>query len=309
MRVAMVQIDGKMPNLALMKIAGWHRLRGDTVVRGLDGSVDKAYISVIWPQNKPRALSASKMFTCPVEIGGSGYDYMVTLPDEIEHTMPAYDLWGVDYSMGFTSRGCSRRCPWCIVGDKEGNKTVPHADLSEFLHPSHNKVILHDGNLLASPTASEVLRDLRESGVKVSFNQGLDIRLVNDEVAALLADQNYYNWHFTGHQLYFAYDTMAVGKAAHRGIEMLVEAGIPPKHLMFYMLVGFDTTFKQDMERYQTLWEELGVYPFVMIYNRQGTPTLRAFARWVNKRVHKVCSWIDYEHGAKKAGIMEVPKC
>lgn len=295
-----------MPNLALMKIAGWHRAKGDDVVLGLDGSADKAYISVIWPQNKPRALSASRLFTCPVEIGGSGYDYKVTLPDEIEHTMPAYDLWSVDYSMGFTSRGCHRRCPWCIVGEKEGTKTIHHAPISEFLHPSHKKVILHDGNLLASFRAFDVLSDLKEAGVKVSFNQGLDIRLVDEEVAGLLSDQKYYNWKFKERQLYFAFDSMAVEKAVRTGIELLVGAGIPQKHLMFYMLVGFDTTFEQDMKRCQILWEELGVYPFVMIYNRLATPTLRAFARWINKRVHKVCSWIDYEYGPKKAGMLEV---
>ena len=29
MKIGLIQIDGKMPNLALMKLASWHRKKGD----------------------------------------------------------------------------------------------------------------------------------------------------------------------------------------------------------------------------------------------------------------------------------------
>lgn len=305
MRVSVVQVDGKMPNLALMKLAGWHQQRGDEVVRGLDGSADKAYISVIWPQNLPRALSASKMFTCPVEIGGSGISYAVTLPDEIEHTMPAYDLWGADTAMGFTSRGCIRKCGFCIVPEKEG-RIRQHSPLAEFVRDDHKKVILFDNNILAAPNLIDTMTELHERRLKVSFNQGLDIRLVDEEKATLLAKTWYYNWHFNSRQLYFAFDNVWDEKVVRKGIPILEAAGIRPEHLMIYMLVGFNTTFEEDMQRYSILWEEHRVEPYVMIYNNIKEPTLRAFARWVNRRVHKHVSWVDYEYGAKKAGKVVV---
>jgi hypothetical protein len=306
MKVAVVQVDGKMPNLALMKIAGWYRQQGHQVVMGLDGSADRAYISVIFPQNKPQALSASTMFTCSVEIGGSGYDYEVTLPEDIEHTMPDYEMWNIDYSMGFTSRGCIRRCTFCIVPKKEGG-IRQHSPLSEFVHEDHKKVILLDNNILAAPNFIDTAAEIHDRGLKVNFNQGLDIRLIDEEKAAVLGSLKYYNWTFKTRLLYFAFDNMRDEAAVRKGVEILEHTGVRPANLIFYMLVGFDTTFEEDLRRYQILWEELGVYPFVMIYNRQATPTLRAFARWVNKRVHKVCSWADYEHGPKKKGMLEVP--
>lgn len=300
MKVACVQVDGKMPNLALMKIAGWHEHIGDEVHMGVTGDAGHAYISVIWPQNRARALSISKMFTCPVTVGGSGYDYNIKLPDEMEHSMPAYHLWDVDFAMGFTSRGCIRRCDFCIVPDKEG-PIRQHSPLSEFMGDKR-KVILLDNNILAAPNFIDTAEEIHEMSLKVNFSQGLDIRLIDEENASILSNLKYMNWTFISRQLHFAFDNMKDEAAVRRGISILSSSGIPPKHMMFYMLVGFNTTFEEDMRRYAILWEELGTYPYVMIFNNEGTPTLRAFARWVNKRIHKTASWLDYEHGPKKAG-------
>lgn len=306
MKVSCIQVDGKLPNLALMKLAAWHMAHGDEVSLEIDGTADKAYISVIWPQNRARALGIAKFFpNAEVEIGGSGFNYSMTLPDEVEHTMPAYDLWGIDYSLGFTSRGCIRNCAFCIVPKKEGGIRA-HSPIEEFVHPDHSKVVLLDNNLLASPNWGDTLSELTARSCRVDINQGLDIRLVNEDNAAMLADLRYYNSQFTTRTLRFAFDSMEVEKDIRQGIGMLTDAGIPSAHLMVYVLVGFDTTFDQDMRRYQILWEDLGAYPFVMLYNNTRDPTLRAFARWVNRRVHKTASWMDYQHGAKKAGEMTV---
>ena len=296
MKVSAIQVDGKLPNLALMKLAAWHRARGDHVSLEIDGTVDKAYISVIWPQNRARALGIAKFFpNSEVEIGGSGFNYSVTLPDDIEHTMPAYDLWNIDYSMGFTSRGCIRNCGFCIVPRKEG-RIRAHSPLEEFIHPDHDKVVLFDNNLLAAPNWRETLAGLIENGYKVDINQGLDIRLVNEDNASMLADLRYYNSRWKYRTLRFAFDSMDVEEDVRRGVRVLNDAGVQFKHLVFYMLVGFNTTFEEDMARYRVLWEDLGVYPFVMVYNRSthSSPRLKAFGRWINRRIHKVSSWEDY---------------
>lgn len=67
----------------------------------------------------------------------------------------------------------------------------------------------------------------------------------------------------------------------------------PYKHMCF-MLVGFNTTFEEDMYRFRKL-RELKVDPFVMIYNEGKDKRLRHFARGVNSRIYKRCKREEYE--------------
>ena len=78
-----------------------------------------------------------------------------------------------------------------------------------------------------------------------------------------------------------------------RGIKLLLDVGIKPHHLMFYVLVGFNTTFKQDMYRFKKL-NEFGVKPFIMLYNNCKDKKLRDFSRWINKRYYNFIKWEDY---------------
>ena len=292
MKILLVDVDSKMPNLALMKISAYHKERGDQIFLNDGGDPDKVYISCIFTKNRAKAFGIAKMFDCPVEIGGYGANGR-QLPKEIEHIMPDYSLYDCDYSMGFTSRGCIRNCPWCIVPQKEG-RIRDHAPITEFVHPDHDKLILLDNNFLASPRWKENLQFIIDYGIKVNFNQGLDIRLVNKEIAGALADVNYYNRHFKYRCLHFAFDTLSIEPFVRRGVEILKDAGIKPRELMFYMLTNFNTTFQEDMHRFLVL-RELGVDPFVMIYNGNRKDDLsRHFARWVNKRLYKVCEFSDY---------------
>ena len=307
MKISVIQIDGKFPNLALMKIAAYYQSQGHEVIRYVSGDVDKAFISVIWPQNLNRAIGISKFFNGNSVIGGSGYDYKIKLPDDVEHIMPAYNLWDIDYSMGFTSRGCIRNCDFCIVPKKEGNIKF-NAPISEFLSPNHNKLLLFDNNFLASPNWKENLLKINDLGLMANFNQGLDIRLINDENAKLLSEIDYRNGKFHDKYIYFAFDNIKDEETVRNGIKILFNHGFTGRNLFFYILVGFNSTFTEDFKRYSILWDELGVYPFVMIYNnRRDDERLRAFARWVNRRIHKVCSWDDYSRNPDF--VKEVERC
>lgn len=305
----LVDVDSKMPNLALMKLSAWHKARGDEV-RLLRGSIaglwahvkfDKVYVSCIFSKNAPKARKLASLFP-NAKIGGYGVNG-TKLPDEIEHTMPDYDLYGCDFSMGYTKRGCNRNCPWCVIPEREG-PIHEHAPITEFHRPDHDKLILLDPNFLDGGRWRENLRYIIDHGLKVNFNQGLDIRIVNEENAGMLADCRYYDWKFKQRMLHFAFDDPTIEPYVRRGVQLLKDAGIPPKNLMFYELVGFNTDFAADYHRYRILWEELGVLPFVMIYNdRRDSPILRHFGRWVNKRVYKVCRWEDYDRGDSQAVI------
>ena len=316
MNVLLVDVDSKMPNLALMKISAWHKKRGDRVyLNNGCQDPDKVYISCMFSKNAARARGIAKMFSCPVEIGGYGVNG-TKLPDEIEHTMPDYD--GLDFAMGFTSRGCIRNCPWCIVPRMEG-PIRNHAPITEFLPDELEKVVLFDNNFKASPRWRENLKYIIDHGIKVNFTQGLDIRLVDEEFAGMLAECDYRASNFKDKQLYFSFDVLEIEYKIMCGIETLRGAGIPidRHHITFYMLVGFgvdskdytwDYFVKHDYHRFKVL-REFGVRPYVMLYNgRRDIPILRYFRQWVNcpRRWMKTPNFEDHDRGYSQTAIKKL---
>lgn len=273
MRVGLIQVDGKWPNLALMKLSAWHKKRGDevTLIDLSSQKFDRIY--------------GSKIF-----MGGSGVDLKSELPEEIELQVPDYELFKADYSIGFTSRGCIRDCGFCIVKEKEG-----WIRESPFDWIVSDKVLLLDNNFLASPKWKEKLEFFIRHNIKVCFTQGLDIRLINKENAEFLAKVKYYDNHFHRRRLYFAFDDPKLENIVKKNVAILIETGIKPEHMLFYMLVGYSTTFEEDYHRFEVL-KELGVLPFVMLYNnRKDKQKLIDFSRWVNRRVYNWTPWKDYD--------------
>jgi len=298
MKVLLIDADQTdFPNLALMKISAYHKRKGDNVKLLGKGkpfqNPDKVYISCVFPKNAPYARGIAKMFNCPVELGGSGISLKTKLPDEIEHILPDYSLYGIQFSMGYTSRGCNRNCPWCIVPEKEG-KIRNHASIDEFYVQRWKKLRLLDNNFLMSPRWYENLRELIARKIKVDFNQGLDIRLVDQEVAHLLAKCHFTDTKFKEPRLRFSFDLPQIEHQVIKGIKHLLKAGIKPQHLFFYVLTGYNTTFEEDYHRVKLLID-MGVLPFVMKYNeRKDDSKLNNLARWINKRYYKVVPWKKY---------------
>jgi hypothetical protein len=277
----LIQVDGKLPNIALMKLSKYHKEKGDKVTL-IDLST----------------LDIDRWYGSKIFMGGSGYDLKEKLPKEIEELSPDYDLYKTDYSIGFTSRGCIRNCGFCIVREKEGNFTEEDMNFIK-----HTKVILFDNNFLASGKCIEKLNYFIENKIKVCFNQGLDIRLVTKEIADVLKNVKYYDLKFNRRRLYFAWDDLSYEKYVVDGINTLVKSGIRSEHLMFYVLCGFNTTFEQDFYRFKVL-NDLGCLPFVMLYNNTRDVKLRYFSRWVNKRYYKVCTFEEYLKQKTKKELM-----
>ncbi len=201
-KIGLIQIDGKMPNLALMKLASWHRKKGDEVI----------FIDL-------STLGIDKWYGSKIFMGGSGYDIKQKLPKDIEAQIPDYDLFNTDYSIGFTSRGCIRDCNFCIVKEKEGN--LFECDFSKDI--KHSKYIVMDNNFLASPMWKEKLQFFIDNNIKVSFTQGLDIRLIDDEKAKLLSKVKYYSLSFLERRLYFAFDDPSMESIFRRKIKILLK--------------------------------------------------------------------------------------
>ena len=217
------------PNLALLKLSAYHKGRGDEVYLNFPlDQPDITYASCVFTWNAKRRAAVPD----GANVGGSGVDLRAELPPEVEHIMPDYSLYpGVDYSSGFTSRGCPRRCPWCIVPEKEGVIRAA-ARIYEFWNRQHRKIMLLDNNLLAAPNWRLTINDLIAEDIEVDFRQGLDIRLVNEDNAGYLK-------RVKTKLLRFAFDDIGYESALRRGIELLLDAGIASRHLSFYVLYGF----------------------------------------------------------------------
>lgn len=280
-QILLIQADGKLPNLALMKLATHHKNDEVVLIRGIKiasrlFTPDIVYISCIFSENREAAIKLSKQFPhSNVHIGGSGVDISSHLPPEIERLMPDYDLFGCNYSMGFTSRGCVRACPFCVVPEKEGHiKAV--ADIYEFWDPRHKHIVLCDNNILALPEHFRYIADqISDENLTVDFNQGLDIRLLTSENVDILASLR------IKPNLRFSWDNTKSESAVLRGVQLLRDAGI--KRSQFFVLSGFDSTFEDDLYRLNRLKQE-GQRAYLMRYNTvRGKREYNDLAAWANQ--------------------------
>lgn len=281
MKIGLVDMDNMnkkriaFPNLPLMKLSAYHKARGDCVEWWV--ALDKYDI-----------VYKSKVFDFTPEIdyapqaarvveGGTGYGLGNSLPDEIEHIMPDYSIYPqFQAAYGFLTRGCPRACPFCIVAPKEGSQSLKVADLSEFWS-GQRQIKLLDPNLLACEDHEDLLRQLIDSGARVDFTQGLDIRLVNERNAELIRNVRVKNIHF-------AWDDPKHDLSEHfkRFKEM---SGIDYRKLGVYVLTNFNSTHEEDLRRVYAL-RDLGYSPYVMIFNKQTAPReTRLLQRWVNNRI------------------------
>lgn len=277
MKILLVNFDSKIPNLALMKLSAWYKARGDEI--GFDTQdPDKVYISVVFSKNRGQAAGLIKMFPdSMVSFGGPGWDLKNFLPDEIEFIKPDYDLYPSEYSQGFSTRGCIRKCPFCVVPEKEGIIQIWQHP-SKFHDERFNNCMLMDNNLLAAPKewVTDVFTWFYDSGVKM-LDHGFDARLLTEEWAGMLKDIK----HPKG--IRFAWDNMGDEPKVRKAIKLLKDAGFDLKHdISFYVLVGFNTTFDQDLYRCNTL-RDLGVNSFVMRYHKKDR-RLNKLANWANRR-------------------------
>ena len=284
MKIALIDVDSKMPNLALMKISAHHKNKGDqtSLYKPLFDRPDKAYASKIFTFTDDYKYFPS----CEIVKGGSGYGLDNTLDRDIEHIYPDYDLYHIDYAMGFTTRGCIRNCDFCIVPEKEG-KIQAVADIYQFWN-GQKQLMLMDNNLTALPDHFErILNQLIDNKIATNFSQGLDIRLINEDMAKLLAKVKLYK------RIHFAFDHVRDEKHVRKGIKILNDNGVKGYKLTFYVLIGFDSTPEEDLYRVELL-RSLKVDPFVMPYDKKNDYQ-KKFSRWVNhKAIFKTVKWQDY---------------
>ena len=252
----------RFPNLASMKLSGYHKELCDNVSLLLDynniSDFDKVYISKVFTDTKvPEDILKLKN----VEYGGTGfyYDKAPQLSYEIEHHMPDYHLYDewvnkqlenggkrldfkyyLDYSIGFVTRGCFRQCEFCV--NKNQKKVELHSSLEEFVDKSRKKICLLDDNFFGCSKWKDILLQLQATNKPFQFKQGLDERLLTDEKCELLFKSKY-----DGDYI-FAFDNIedkdVIEKKAYLIRKYNKNLG---QNFKFYVLCGFDRNNKYDL--------------------------------------------------------------
>lgn len=299
MRIGLIDVDGhNFPNLPLMKLSAWHKKQGNSVEWYnplFSGHMDKVYMSKVFSftPDYPYFINADEVVN-----GGSGYCISLVdgkeefdkkkhfdLPEEIEHIYPDYSIYYDkipevrDTAYGFLTRGCQCDCDFCHVAQKEGKCSVKVADLLEFWRGQKNIVLL-DPNITACRDWKELFQQLIDSKAWIDFTQGLRIHMMTDEKAEMLKQMKVKQVHFAWDR-YEDKDIVIPKFKAFKEI-----TGWDKRKLPVYVLVNFNTTLEQDVDRIYTL-RDLGYWPYVMIYDKENLPkghVIRRLQRWVNMR-------------------------
>jgi len=310
MNIRLVQLDGKLPNLALMKLSHWHKSQGHkvhftrrTTKDFFDEESDLVYASTIFKFTQEKTMRF-QLHWKKAFIGGTGTLNPVTVEDIIGSEYENYDYSiypDYQWSLGFTARGCRLKCKFCVVPEKEGKPKSVNS-IYEIHRPNTPKnVVLMDNDFFGQPKEQweKRIKELLDGDFKVSFNQGINIRLIDDVSANALASVKYYDDQFSQRRLYTAWDNLKDEKIFFNGVEKLEKAGIPPNHLMVYMLVGFDKseTMERVFHRFNKMIEK-GIKPYPMVYNNENKE-LKRFQRWVIRRYYEFVPWEEFRSGYK----------
>lgn len=276
------------PNLALMKISSYYKNKGHNVslinsYNDLD--YDLIYLSKVFDYTKiPIDLNKFPH----IIYGGTGffYDKAMDLPYKIEHSMPDYDLYNKEgeyynnYSMGFTTRGCFRKCSFCV--NKKYDKVLLHSPVEEFLDHKKKYICLLDDNILAFPGWKDILISLMNTNKPFQFKQGLDIRLLTEEKSKVLSEAKYKGDYI------FAFDDIKDKEIIEQNLKLWRK--YCNKSTKLYILCAYN---RQDVYDIITVFERIKILfkyrclPYIMRYKNYKLSKWKGIyitlARWCNQ--------------------------
>lgn len=319
MNIGLLDIDGHAkkkkwgatiyPNIALCKIARWHRQQGDNVEWAMPFvHYDILYKSKVFnfSPDDLTCYDADKLIK-----GGTGYDIASMLPEEIDFMQPDYSIYPhipADTAYGFLTRGCPNNCKWCVVPRKEG-LIRPYMDVDEIAIEGRNKLVLMDNNILAcGDYAMEQLHKVVHKGYRIDFNQAMDARLVTDDFAKVLAQVKWID-----RRIRFGCDTPAQIQNCERAIELINSYGYKGEFFLYTML---NDNFNECYERITYWWRRnrecrknhtANIYPYAQPYRDPDNPNRpipqwqKDMAQWVNK--HQIFQISSFEEFSPRKGF------
>jgi hypothetical protein len=273
--VVLHDIDSRIPNLALMKLsahyrgAGWdvrlHRPRaGERTWRLPTG--ERHYASAVFHTDLSRRRLARlrEYYGDRLEAGGSGVSLSDRLPAEVDALFPDYGLYGhTGYAVGFLTRGCNKRCPFCVVPAKEGRLKRLASSFDGFVPREQRRVMLLDDNLLSFSGVDELIEEMIRRDYAVNFSQTLDIAYLTDRLYPLLRRVDYQSARFSNRMIYFSLNYP--GTIRHFRDRRAMLRGFGEDCVTVVCIYGFDTSLHQDYERFFWL-RRLRLIPFFQEY-------------------------------------------
>lgn len=319
MKIGLIDVDGYAkkkkwgatiyPNLALCKIARYHKQQGDEVEWAIPFyHYDIIYMAKVF-NFTPDDLTVYDADT--IIKGGTGYYIRSQLPDKIDRLQPDYSIYPNipnNTAYGFLTRGCPNKCHWCVVPRKEG-KIRPYMDVDEIAIEGRNHLVLMDNNILAAGDyAKKQLQKIIDRKYHVDFNQACDARLVTDDFARLMAKVKWIN-----RRIRFGCDTDRQIEACERAIALINSYGYKGEYFLYTML---NDNFKECYNRIMYWWEinhrcrkehKPNIYPYAQPYRDPDNPHHSIpqwqldMAKWVNK--HQIFQKTDFANFEPRKGF------
>lgn len=248
----LLHLDGRLPNLALMRLSAHFKKRGDRVILQRVHHIDdvvpfplgrqpyQVFASMIFQKTRPIAKAILQNWPDAV-IGGTGWNLTTTLEQYGVGQDLDYSIYPrFTQSIGFSQRGCRLKCGFCVVPIKEGavrmEKTITGIWRGD---PYPKQIVLLDNDVFGQPQWKELFREIREGGFQINFNQGINARFLTDETAKAIASVDYRDVRFKRRCVYTAWDNLGDEKRLFSGLNLLVKHGIKPRNIMVYMLIGY----------------------------------------------------------------------
>ena len=295
MNISLLPVDSSYPNLALMKISAWHKQQGDCVEwYNPFNRYDKLYMAKVFSFTEDYLQYITNADI--IEKGGTGYDIKKMLPSGIDRMQPDYSIYpSIDTktAYGFLTRGCPNKCKWCCVPAKEGN-IAPYMDIEEIAIDGRKNIILMDNNVLASDHGLEQIEKIIRLGLRVDFNQGLDARLVTDDIAKMLSKVKWIK------RIRFGCDTPKQIEECDRATSLIDRYGYKGEYFFYCILLD---DFNESFARVNH-WRSKGqrflahCQPYRDLNNpHQVIPQWQKdMAGWADKKlIFRSCEFKDFE--------------
>lgn len=269
MKVVLYDVDSKIPNLALMKLSSFYKRRGYQTLlckepRPIPADIYLASVVFYSEKSVNQVKRLTELYGDRITIGGTGVDLKMSLADEVDSSFPDYSLYAhTQYSLGFLTRGCTKRCTFCVVPKKEGGLRPNYATFDAFVPKNQQNVMLLDNNLLAAPNADDLLKEMIKRQFNVNFSQTLDIQYLTDEIYPILKMVNSVNSRFTRKMIYFSCNTIKQANIFNLQSDKL--RGFGKGQVTAVIMFGFNTRLSEDFAILKMM-KKLGIVPFVQEY-------------------------------------------
>lgn len=313
MKVAVIDVSPpEIYNLGAEKIANYHKSRGDVVIRSSAYdffclNAQKVYLSAIFTKDVPRLTNYAGIALerlSDVEMGGPA---VTLLSDWIEHKCGIKPHVGLDsrfdkqsgqYEWTFSSRGCPRNCPFCLVSKLEGKTVVEDDDFIPAPNLADNNIIM------TSERHQRRVVDAEKRFSKVDVNSGFDCRVFSHD------PKFYFDlWNQLPLVMWrLAFDSAESEPHIHKSLKFFQDQGLDRHKVQVYILCNFPGVSPAEVKDRADIVKGYGMMPYLMRYGpvdrvishyvapgwtEETIESLRGYYNFPN--VWMSCTWKEYK--------------